>query len=332
MMARFTLHVLFLIISARVSGQAPENGNINFLSSTMKKIVPENAAIEKVAEGFGFTEGPVWCADGYLLFSDIPNNVIYKYIPGEGTSLFIEKSGYVGSQITGNNGGSNGLTFDPSGHLIICQHGARQVVMQTGSQVFRPLARHFQAMRLNSPNDVVVRSDGLIYFTDPPWGLPEKDDDPSKELPFQGLFLLRNNDLIVLDSTLSRPNGLTFSPDEDILYVGDLNGKRKEYYRYNVSSDGTLLNKRLFFDASNLPGDGSPDGMKTDEKGFLYFTGPGGVLVISPKGEHIGTISPSETPANLAWGGQDGKTLYMTCRTGLYKIRLKNQGVRNWMH
>ncbi len=332
MMARVALYALLMFTWASAYSQAPEKGHISFLSGTMKKVVPSNAVIEKRADGFGFTEGPVWCSEGYLLFSDIPNNVIYKYVPGVGASPYLHNSGYVGSNLSGETGGSNGLTFDSNGRLIICQHGARQLVMQTGADNFRPLARHCQGRRLNSPNDVIVRSDGLIYFTDPPWGLPKQDDDPSKELPFQGLFLLKNNDLIILDSTLSRPNGLTFSPEEDFLYVGNLNGKRKEYYRYTVRSDGTLFNKRLFFDASNMEGTGSPDGMKTDEKGLLYFTGPGGVLVLTPKGEHIGTISPPETPANLAWGEQDGKTLYMTCRTGLYAIRLKNSGVRNWMH
>jgi gluconolactonase len=307
------------------------NGSVVRIKPAISRIVPSNAGVVKLAEGFGFTEGPVWHPDGYLLFSDIPGNAVYRYKPGEGTSLYLQHSGTAGSQETTRTQGSNGLAVDPQGHLVLCQHGARQVVRQIDSATFRPIARQYRGQRLNSPNDLVIRSDGLIYFTDPPWGLDGKEEDPAVELPFQALFLLRNNDLILLDSDLARPNGLTLSPEEDRLYVSNLDGTKKEYFVYDVLPDGSVENRRLFFDATDLPGSGSPDGIKADKKGNLYCTGPGGVLVITPRGQHIGTIVPAEQPSNLAWGGADGRTLYMTCRTGLYAIDLKIKGVRNWM-
>ncbi len=294
----------------------------------MSKIADKNAKIEKLADGFKFTEGPVWHHEGYLLFSDIPANKIFKYFPGEGTSVYMENSGFVGSEITKEGSGSNGLTFDKSGNLIICQHGARQVVKFDRAGNYIPIARQFGGKRLNSPNDVVVKSDGSIFFTDPPWGLAKLDDDPEKELEFQGVYRLKNGSLELVDGELSRPNGITFSPDEDFLYVSNLNGTRKEYLRYDVDENGNIFNKTIFFDASGMKEKGGPDGIKVDKKGNCYFTGPGGVLVITPKGEHIGTIAPPELPANIGWGGNDGKTLFMTCRTGLYSIQLKIEGVR----
>ena len=294
----------------------------------MSKIVARDAKIEKVAGGFKFTEGPVWHKDGYLLFSDIPSNKIHKYIPGEGVSTYIENSGFAGTDIAKEGPGSNGLTFDKSGNLIICQHGARQVMKFDRAGNYTPIARQFGGKRLNSPNDVVVKSDGSIFFTDPPWGLAKLEDDPEKELNIQGVYRLKRGNLELMDGELKRPNGITFSPDEEYLYVANLDGERKEYLRYEVDEDGNISNRILFFDASGLKEKGGPDGIKVDKKGNCYFTGPGGVLVISPKGEHIGTIAPPELPANIGWGGKDGKTLFMTCRTGLYSIHLKIEGAR----
>jgi len=302
-------------------------GEVIILKSAMNSIASKETKIEKLADGFQFIEGPLWHTDGYLLFSDIPANKIMKYEPGQGVSVYLENSGFVGSEdeITGQ--GSNGLTFDLSGNLIICQHGARQILKADRAGNFTPLARQYGGKRLNSPNDVVVKSDGTIFFTDPPWGLDKGVDDPAKELDFQGVYMLKNGSLTVIDNSLKLPNGLAFSPDEKYLYVNDSDGNRKLYYRYELAENGAVIEKKLFFDATELKGEGGPDGMKVDSKGNCYFTGPGGVLVISPKGEHIGTISPPEVPANIGWGGKDGKTLFMTCRTGLYAIELKTPGI-----
>jgi len=313
-----------------IAYSSPKNGTVDviFVKNSMSKIVSKDAKIQKISGGFTFTEGPVWHKEGYLLFSDIPDNKILKYTPEEGITTYLENSGFVGTEIKQDGPGSNGLTYDKQGNLIICQHGARQVVKYDRAGNFIPIARQFGGGRLNSPNDVVVKSDGTIYFTDPPWGLPKQDEDPAKELDFQGVYRLNKGNLELIDKELIRPNGIAFSHDEKYLYVTDTDEDRKLYYRYNVDEEGNVSEKTLFFDASELQGDGGPDGIKVDKKGNCYFTGPGGILVINSKGDLLGTISPPEQPANLGWGGKDGKTLFMTCRTGLYAIELKIEGVR----
>jgi len=321
----------FLAISLfflTIQTKAQTSGSINFIKNGMSKIASRDSKIEKIADGFQFTEGPVWHKDGYLLFSDIPSNKIMKYIPGEGVSTFIENSGFVGTDIESDGPGSNGLTFDKSGNLYICQHGARQVVKFDRAGNYVPIARQYGGKRLSSPNDAVVKSDGTLYFTDPPWGLAKGMEDPAKELDIQGVYRLRKGSLELVDDELSLPNGIALSPEEDYLYVANSSNEIAQYYRYKLDEHGNVLEKELFFDASNLAGEGSPDGMKVDKKGNCYFTGPGGVLVVTSKGEHIGTITPPESPANIGWGGKDGKTLFMTCRTGLYAITLKIEGVR----
>jgi gluconolactonase len=320
--------LLCIILQAQISTAQTGNADVVFLKNNFSKIVSKDTKIEKLADGFKFTEGPVWHTDGYLLFSDIPENKIFKYIPGEGISIYLDNSGYLGSDAEIKGQGSNGLTFDENGNLIICQHGARQLLKADRAGNFTPIARQYKGKRLNSPNDVVVKSDGAIFFTDPPYGLAQRENDPEKELDFQGLFRLFRGSLEVVDTTLARPNGIALSPDEKYLYVTNSEGNKKHYYRFELKEDGSIGNKTLFFDATNIEGQGGPDGIKVDKQGNCYFTGPGGVLVISPKGEHLGTIAPPESPANLCWGGKDGKTLFMTCRTGLYAINLKIEGVR----
>ena len=292
----------------------------------MGKIAAKNTKVEKIAGGFKFIEGPVWHKNGYLLFSDIPSNKIHKYIPEDGVTTHIENSGFVGSNDDKEGPGSNGLTLDMAGNLIICQHGARQLVKYDLRGKYTVIASQYGGKRLNSPNDAVVKSDGSIFFTDPPWGLPKNGDDPNKELNHQGVYRLKKGNLKLIDGDLSSPNGIAFSPEEKYLYVANLHGNRKEYFRYEVDGNGNISNRILFFDASSFEESGSPDGIKVDIKGNCYFTGPGGVLVITPKGEHIGTIAPPERPANIAWGGKEGKTLFMTCRTSLYSIELKIEG------
>lgn len=324
--------LLFSILQGNPFVQAQENaGKVVFIKNSFSKIASKDSKIEKLAGGFGFTEGPVWHKDGFLIFSDIPANKIMKYIPDQGISVYLENSGYAGSEEIPASQGSNGLTYDESGNLIICQHGARQLLRADQAGNFTPIARQYQGKRLNSPNDVVIKSDGTIFFTDPPWGLALRENDPKKELKFQGVFKLNKASLELVDDQLARPNGIALSPDEKYLYVTDSDGNKKLYYRYTINDNGSISNKTLFFDATNLPGEGGPDGIKVDKQGNCYFTGPGGILVVTPKGEHIGTITPPEIPANLCWGGKDGKTLYMTCRTGLYAIKLKVEGIRPMM-
>ncbi len=224
--------------------------------------------------------------------------------------------------------GSNGLTLDREGRLIINEHGNRRVTRLEKNGVVTVLADRYEGKRLNSPNDLVYRSDGALYFTDPPFGLPKFYDDPRKELPYSGVFCLMNGTLKLVSTDLLGPNGLAFSPGEKYLYVTNWDVKKKVVMRYEVNADGTLSNGRVFFDMTGAPGEEALDGMKVDQRGNLYVSGPGGVWIISPEGKHLGTLKGPELPANFAWGDEDGRALYMTARTGLYRIRLNITGIR----
>jgi gluconolactonase len=295
-------------------------------------IVPPNPKIFKLAEGFKFTEGPVWDRkNNWLLFSDPNNNTIYKYSPeGKGTlTVFREKSGYEGADIAEyGQPGSNGLTFDRQGRLTINQHGNRRVVRVEPDGQLTVLADKFEGKRLNSPNDLVYRSDGTLYFTDPPFGLPKFFDDKRKELPFSGVFAVKDNKLQLVTKDFTGPNGVAFSPDEKYLYVGDWDEKKKVVMRYEVQPDGSVKNGKLFFDMTSAPGEDALDGMKVDKEGNLYVSGPGGLWILSSEGKHLGTIVPPRHPHNFAWGDTDGKTLYLCARSGLYRMKLNIEGLR----
>jgi gluconolactonase len=293
-------------------------------------IVPPNPKIFKLAEGFAFIEGPVWVRDGgYLLFSDPNNNTIHKYTPDGQLSVFREKSGYDGADIAEyGQPGSNGLTLDREGRLTIDEHGNRRVIRLEKDGRLTVLADRYEGKRLNSPNDLVYKSDGSLYFTDPPFGLPKFYDDPRKELPYSGVFRLAGGTLQLVSKDLIGPNGLAFSPDEKYLYVGNWDVKKKVVMRYEVNADGTLSNGRILFDMTGASGEEALDGLKVDQEGHLYVSGPGGVWIISSGGKHLGTIKAPKLPANFAWGDEDGRTLYMTARTGLYRMRLNIPGIR----
>jgi gluconolactonase len=293
------------------------------------QIVPASPAIQKLAEGLVFTEGPVWIRQGYLLFSDVPSNVIYKWTGDSKVEVFRKASGYSGTDApAGAFIGSNGLTLDRQGRLIICEHGNGRVTRLEKDGKLTVLAGKYEGKRLNSPNDAVYKKDGALYFTDPPYGFVKQDEDPKKELKFNGVYRLAGGKLQLLYRELTRPNGLAFSPDEKYLYVANSDPQRKIWMRFEVTSAGGLANGKVFYDVTNQTADGLPDGMKIDQKGNLYCTGPGGVWIFSPAGKHLGTIQPPETPANLAWGDADGKTLYITARKGLYRIVLQIPGIR----
>jgi gluconolactonase len=295
-------------------------------------IVPASARIEKLAESFLFTEGPVWVprtatTNGYLLFSDPNANTIYRWSPDGQVSVFRTKSGYAGVDV-GEYGqpGSNGLTLDRDGRLTINEHGNRRVTRLEKTGALTVLADRYQGKRLNSPNDLVYRSDGALYFTDPPFGLPKLFDDARKELPFSGVFCLINGELKLVGTDLSGPNGIAFSPDERYLYVGNWDLTKKVVMRYEVRPDGTLANGRVFFDMSGASGEDAIDGIKVDQRGTLYVSGPGGLWIISAEGTHLGTVTGPEHPHNMAWGDDDGRTLYLTAQTGLYRLRLNVPG------
>jgi gluconolactonase len=292
-------------------------------------IVPANPKVFKLAEGFKFTEGPAWSPKGFLLFSDPNANTIYKFTSDGALSVFLEKSGYEGADIAEyGQPGSNGLTFDEQGRLIVNQHGNRRVIrFETGGGV-TVLAERHDGKRLNSPNDVAYRSDGTIFFTDPPFGLPKFFDDPRKETPYSGIYMVFDGKVGLLSTDLTGPNGLALSPDEKYLYVGNWDEKKKVVMRYETAADGTLANGHVFFDMTSAPGEDAIDGVKTDRAGNVYVSGPGGIWILSPEGKHLGTIITPKHAHNFAWGDDDGKTLYITARSALYKMRLNIEGVR----
>jgi gluconolactonase len=297
------------------------------LDPALDAIVPPNPKVFKLAEGFQFTEGPVWSKAGYLLFSDPNANAVYKYAPDAGLSVFREKSGYDGADVGEyRQPGSNGLAFDPQGRLVVNEHGRRRVSRTEADGRLTALAERFEGKRLNSPNDLVYRSDGALFFTDPPFGLPRFGDDPRKETPWSGVYALVNGRLRLLSKELSGPNGIAFSPDERHLYVGNWDEKRKVVMRYRVARDGTLTEGAPFFDMTSARGEDAIDGIKVDERGNVYVSGPGGLWILSPEGKHLGTIITSRHAHNFAWGDADRKTLYIAARGGLYRMRLMVAG------
>ena len=320
----------------------------------MDEVVGPNPKVFKLAEGFKFTEGPIWINKdgGYLLFSDPNANTIYKYVPAGNQdgklSVFRTPSGYSGADIAEyGQPGSNGLTLDPQGRLTINQHGNHRIVRDENDGMQTVLADSYQGKRLNSPNDLVYRSDGTLFFTDPPFGFPKFFNDSRKQLGFSGVYSIYKGVLRLVSKDFTGPNGIALSPDEKYLYVGnwprsltgqelrkedepvsEIGDKHKAIMRYEVQADGTLKNGKLFFDFTNAAGEDGLDGIKVDQKGNLYVSAPGGVWVISAEGKHLGTIITPRHAHNMAWGDADGKTLYLCARTGLYRIRLNIAGVR----
>ena len=313
------------------------------LDPSVNQIVPMHPVLEKVATGAGFqwTEGPVWIPSGYLLFAEIPSNSIRKWTPGGGVSIFMQPSGWKDPKpYGGHEPGSNGMTLDRLGRLTVAGHAQRNVWrlehIDPKSQV-TILADSYQGKRLNSPNDLAYKSDGALYFTDPPYGLPSLDTDPTKQMPINGVYRVPGAldqkpgappdraRLQRLVTDLPRPNGICFSPDEKYLYVNNSEPK-KFWMRYTVKEDGTLTDGKVFFDASSDPRVGSPDGQKVDQKGNLYSAGPGGVWIFSPEGKHLGTLDIPERVGNVAWGGADHKTLYVAASSSIYRITLKVPG------
>jgi gluconolactonase len=311
-------------------------GKIYVIDESLNTIIAPGTKIEKIADGFSFTEGPVWHPEGYLLFSDPNTNTIYRYNPhNNNVTVFMSHSGYTGADI-GRYGqpGSNGLAIDKEGRLIIDQHGNRRVIRIEKKGPVTVLADKFEGKRFNSPNDVVLKSDGSIYFTDPPYGLPGFFNDKNKELDYSGVFMIRNGKVQLLTKDLGGPNGIAFSPDEKYLYVGNWDirdiHRTKTVWRYEVQPDGTLKNGKIFFDWNLTEDDEAIDGIKIDKKGNLFVSAPGGVWILSPEGKLLGKMVTPERPANMAWGDADRKTLYMTAHGSVYKLRVETGGKFSW--
>jgi gluconolactonase len=302
------------------------NVTVERFDPALDAIVPANPKVHQLAVGFEFTEGPVWDrARGVLLFSDPNANRIYQYDPrGTGAlSVFREKSGYDGADIAEyRQPGSNGLAFDRDGRLTIDEHGRRRVVRVEKDGSVTVVADRFEGKRLNSPNDLVYRSDGTLFFTDPVFGLPKFATDPRRELDLMGVFAVKDGALRLVTKELSGPNGIALSPDERTLYVGNWDDHRKIVMRYSVAADGSVSDGHVFFDMTATPGEDAIDGIEVDERGHLYVSGPGGLWVLSPEGKHLGTIHTPRHAHNFAWGDADRKSLYLCAREGLYRMRL----------
>jgi gluconolactonase len=307
------------------------------LDPALDTLIPTPLELSTRAVGFEWTEGPIWLPSGRLLFADIPSNSIREYAPGAGVSMFMQPSGYKGSEpFGGYEPGSNGMTLDAKGRLTVAGHAQRNVWRLEQIDPDAPvtiLADTYQGKRLNSPNDLVYKSDGSLYFTDPPYGLPTQSD----ELRVNGVYLVpaalqqeggtppARDSLQLLVEDLPRPNGLAFSPDEKFLYVA--NSEPEMFWmRYTVNPDGSLMDGKRFGDAGRYARNGAPDGVKVDQQGHLYCAGPGGVWVFSADCKHLGTIKMGPV-ANLAWGGDDYQTLYITAGASLYSIHLKVPGI-----
>ena len=341
LLAGLATGLLALVLSAAEPGRdlLPTVGSIERLDPRFDALVPADAVIEVLASGFAWSEGPVWVASdkgglpaGCLLFSDIPHNRIHRWRPGQGLDIFLEPAGFTGPAEYGRERGSNGLTLDRQGRLICCEHGDRRISRLEPGGGKKTLADSFQGKRLNSPNDAVVHSSGAIYFTDPPYGLPQGWDDPRRELDFCGVYRIAPDGVLtLLCDTMTRPNGIAFSPDEKTLYVAQSDPKAPIWRAFAVAPDGTLADGqtggRVFFDATALAKTrrGNPDGLKVDAAGNLFATGPGGVLVFAADGTHLGTLLTGQATANCAFG-DDGRTLSITADSLLCRVRLATKG------
>ena len=304
-------------------------GSLEFLDPEMEKLIDKNAKIELLADGFGWAEGPVWVdkLDG-VLFSDVPNNKVYMWNENEGLSTFLEPSGMTNYSPTSKTDGSNGLALDSKGNLILCQHGDRRVARLKYSNFKSPsfeiIVDNYRGKRLNSPNDLVFDKSGSIYFTDPPYGLKMKDDDTLKELNFNGIYKWsKSKGIELLSISMKRPNGIILSKDEKTVYVG--NSDKDNNVIIAFDNDNGLKNERIFFDGNKLSKSriGLFDGLKLHSSGIIFTTGPGGVLLLNPKGKHLGTIMPGKATANCAFDS-DESYLYLTSDNVLARIKLKS--------
>lgn len=315
----------------------PTLGEIERLNPALNSLIAPDAIIEQLADGFDWAEGPVWVhpaqGEGFVLFSDIPPNKIYKWSETTGLENYLQPSGYTGAVPRTGEPGSNGLLLDTQGRLLLCQHGDRRIARLTtplsaAQPRYQTIVDNYQGKKFNSPNDACFARNGDLYFTDPPYGLEKRMQDPKKELSFQGVYLYtQGGELKLLTDKIAFPNGIALSPDEKTLYVAE-SGPNTKIYAFNVKDDGTVDAGRIFFDPTPLKAAGKKggcDGLKVDIQGNLFATGPGGVLVLSPKGEHLGTLSTGTRIANVGWG-DDGRTLYLTADMFLCRIRTLTKG------
>ncbi|MCC4601641.1 SMP-30/gluconolactonase/LRE family protein [Xanthomonas melonis] len=308
-------------------------GQVEAFAPGFGEVIAADARIEKLTEGFIWSEGPTWVrAGGYLLFTDVPENKLYRWSEDAGLSVLLSPSGYTGPELpTLREAGANGLYAEPDGTVLLADSGTRIVArLDPATRKKTPLATSFEGKRFNSPNDVVRRKDGVVFFTDPPYGLKDLNDSPVKELRFNGVYRLDTDGSVhLLDDSLSFPNGIALSPDQRTLYVANSDPKRPIWMAYALDAQGAVTGKRVFADASDLlakQAPGLPDGMAVSSDGHVFATGPGGVIVFDPAGQRLGRIATGEAISNCAFGN-DGRTLYMTSHAMLARVRVKTLGL-----
>lgn len=334
----YIFYIIILCLVTRGFGQkvvsrSSKIGKIIKIADELDNIIDSDAEIELLAEGFEWSEGPLWIDDegGYLIFSDVPQNIIYKWDANDGISGYLKPSGYTDTFPRTGEPGSNGLLLDRQGKLILCQHGDRRVARMKGelnnpNPSFYTLANEYNGRRLNSPNDAAFRNDGQLYFTDPPYGLEKGMKDEQKELDFQGVYRLDlDGKVSLITKKLTRPNGLAFNQDGRFLYVANSDYQSPIIMKYELDFEGDIISEQTFFDTNSLLGEGVkglPDGMKLHSSGVLFATGPGGILIIDPDGHHLGTISTGEAISNCAFDN-DERYLYATSDIYLVRIPLK---------
>ncbi|WP_200269318.1 SMP-30/gluconolactonase/LRE family protein [Luteolibacter pohnpeiensis] len=309
--------------SLAMMAAAQEDPTIERIDPALDQLVPKDAAIEVLATGFKWAEGPVWDEkSGELLFSDIPNNVIHAWNPETGLRDFMKPSGYTGIADYGREPGSNGLTFDAAGRLLCAEHGDRRISALTPNGGKITLADRFEGKRLNSPNDLVVHPSGAIYFTDPVYGLPGQADDPHRELDFCGVFRIDPDDgaVSLISKEFNRPNGIALSSDGKTLFVGSSDGSDPRIYAYPIREEGGVGERRVFFDMSKIEKGGGADGFKVDADGNVWTTGSGGLLIISAEGKLLGRVWAHRPTANIAFGGADGKSVFITAGDRLLRF------------
>lgn len=323
------------ICRAQNTTNFPVIGHVDRFEPALDQLIADDAKIQVLCGGFEWAEGPVWVPEagnkfgGYVLFSDIPHNAVMKWQEGIGANVFLKPSGYTGATDYGKEPGSNGLALNAKGQLVSCEHGDRRISVLTPNGGKMTLADRWEGKRFNSPNDLAIRNNGDVFFTDPIYGLPGHADDPRREIDFCGVYRLQPDGTVTVQSKeIARPNGIAFSPDHKTLYVANSDGKDPVWRAFPVKDDGNLGAASIFFDSSrdDRIHRGGGDGLKVDKQGNVFATGPGGVLVLSPQGKLLGRIVTGESIANVGWGN-DGSTLYITSDMYLCRIQTKTIGM-----
>lgn len=305
---------------------SPAAGSLTRLDPAFDAVVPTTATVEKVAGGFQFTEGPLWRpTEGRLWFNDVVGNVLRAVTPAGEVEVVMDHAAGQSTAPAGSYIGPNGLLSEPAGSVLMAQHFNRRIVRIAADKTTSVVVDRFEGKRLNSPNDLAFGPGGALYFTDPPFGLVGQDSDPGKELSFNGVYRFAAGTVTALVRDLGRPNGIAFSPDLKTMYVSNTEATRKVIMAYEMTPDGGVRNPRVFADGTADSSPGMPDGLKVDTTGHVYATMPGGVWVIAPDGRHLGTIRAAEVAANVGWG-DDGRSLYITAETGIYRVKLNSRG------